>query len=347
MKSLLLIEDNSRNCYPTLSEIFSSSEFQCDCLFFGNQDPKKNKRTPLETIIENIKSGAYDAFVLGSTPVLWNPRKSAVRNAARFFARWPEINCIYQFERIFSSIKVHGRKTPLYVIDVMDCPVIDNAKFRFLAKCSAYFKRELPSNLINSFLYVSDKTESPDNIMRNEFFASAIGKLRPISMGIADDMFTWASRLQPEKKIDVFFAGNFANRPTRKLGQDALLKLKDDGFRVHISEEIYPKDVFYEFCAQSLICWSPDGFGSDCFRHYEIGACGSVALRKHSSLFQYAPFRENVECLYYLHEGADIYAVTKKALSNPDHLRVMGKQAQRLVADFHRHSRLANYVLSC
>jgi hypothetical protein len=182
--------------------------------------------------------------------------------------------------------------------------------------------------------------------MRIPFFSSSIKKLHPISVGISDEKFETLSALRAEKKIDLFFSGNFTNRPIREIGRAALQKLAADGFRIHISGEIYPEDVFYDLCAQSLICWSPDGFGSDCFRHYEIAACGSVPLRKHSSIFQYAPFRENEECLYYMHEGSDIYAVARKALGDPNHLRLMGRHAQSLVNRFHRYSRLAEYVLT-
>ena len=346
MKSLLLIEDGLQNLFPRVADIFSYPEYRCDRFLFGARAVATNYQDSAATIVKKIKSGQYDAIVLGNTPVYWNIRKGLFRNLGRILKRWPETRTLLEFEKIIRAIKEDRNKTPLYLFDVMDCPVIDNARFRYLTACSAYFKRELPSNIVNAFLYVSDKTESPDNIMRSALFPSLAQKLRPISIGISDEKFATLSSLRSEKKFDLFFSGAIAKRPIREIGRDALMKLKGDGFRVHISDEHYPLDVFYEFCSQSLICWSPEGFGSDCFRHYEIAACGSVPLRRHSSLFQYAPFRDNQECLYYLQETSNIYEVARNALAHPDRLEMMGKQAQSLVGEFHRYSRLAEYILS-
>jgi hypothetical protein len=342
MKSLLLVDEIFQS-HP-VHAMFSDANYRVDRYRFGARDRSQNRLDDLGKIIEKLRAHQYDAVVLGNPPEYWNPRKNAVRNVARLQKRWRDLPAFLGCERIFRALEKEGR-TPLYVVDQMDSPVIDNSKFRFLDRCAKYFKRELPSNIVNVFLYTTDKTESPDSILHNAWVRPWAHKLRPISLGISDEQFERAAAVKTEKKLDLFFSGEFTNRVSRRIGRDALRRLEGDGFRVHITEQHYPEDEFHELCAQSLLCWSPEGFGTDCHRHYEIAACGSVPLRKHSPLFPYAPLRENIECVYYAHETCDLYDAARKALSDPDQLRRMGRHAQERVRDYHRHSCLAEYVL--
>ena len=343
MKSLLLVDEIFQS--HTIHRMFSDGNYRVDRYVFGARDRSQNRIDDVEMIVAKLRAHEYDGVILGNPPEYWNPRKGAIRNLARFEKRWRDLPAFLGCERIFRALNKAGRP-PLYLIDQTDSPVIDNTKFRFLDRCAKYFKRELPSNIVNAFLYTTDKTESPDSILHNTWVRPWADKLRPISLGISDDQFERAAAVKAEKTLDVFFAGDFTNRVSRKLGRDALARLANDGFRVHISEQHYPEEVYHQYCAQSLLCWSPEGFGTDCHRHYEIAACGSVPLRKHSPLYPYAPLRENIECVYYAHESVDIYAVARKALGDPDQLCRMGRQAQERVRDYHRHSRLAEYVLS-
>ena len=343
MKSLLLVDEIFQG--RTVHEIFSDANYRVDRFLFGARESSHNRLDDVGRIVEKLRAHEYDAVVLGNPPEYCNPRKGAIRNLARLQKRWREMPAFLGCERIFRALDKEGQ-TPLYVVDEMDAPVIDNTKFRFLDRCVRYFKRELPSNIANAFLYTTDKTESPDSILHNAWVRPWAKKLRPISLGISDEKFERAAAVKTEKKLDVFFCGDFTNRVSRKLGRDALLRLQADGFRVHISERRYPEEEYHELCAQALLCWSPEGFGSDCHRHYEVAACGSVPLRKHTPLYPYAPLRENVECVYYVHESCDIYDVARKALGNPDQLCRMGRQAQERVREHHRYSRLAAYVLS-
>ena len=343
MKSLLLVDEVFQS--RLVRDIFSGPEYRVDRYIFGARAAEQNHCDDAGAIVEKLRARRYDAVILGNPPVYWNPRKSAARNLARLLKRSAELPTLIGMERILQAL-LKDSHTPLYILDEMDGPVIDNSKFRFLPRCTRYFKRELPSNIINAFLYTSDKAESPDSILHQEYFRSWAEKLRPISLGISDEEFESAAALRAEKKIDLFFAGHFEHRPVRKAGRDALLKLQADGFRVQIFEGHYPEDVYRQHCAESLLCWSPEGFGSDCHRHYEIAACGSVPLRKHSPLYPYAPLRENEECFYYVHEKLDLYDAARLALSQPDKLRQMGRQAQARVRECHRYSRLAEYILS-
>lgn len=343
MKSLLLVDHAFQS--RLVRDIFSGPEYRVDRYIFGARSAEQNRRDDPAAIVAKLRGRQYDAVILGNPPTYWNPRKSAGGNLARLLKKSTDLPAFLGVERIFRAL-TKETETPLYMLDEMDRPVIDNSKFRFLPRCTRYFKRELPSNIINAFLYTSDHAESPDSILRQDDFRSWAEKLRPISLGISDEEFERAAAVKVEKKIDLFFSGRFASRPIRQQGRNALLKLQADGFRVHIAEEHYPEQVYHQHCAEALLCWSPEGFGSDCHRHYEIAACGSVPLRKHSPLYPFAPLRENVECVYYVHESFDLYEVARQALSNPDKLRQMGRQAQAHVRDFHRHSRLAEYILS-
>jgi hypothetical protein len=340
VKSLLLLNDIFQS--QRVGEIFAQPQYEVDRYFFGARDAAQNHRDDVSRIVDKLHARQYDAVILENAPTYWNPRKSPWRNAARLLKRAADLPSLLGFERIVRAIP---DATPLYLLDGMDRTVIDNAAFRFLPRCTRYYKRELPSNIINAFLYTTAKAESPDGILRSATFRAWAEKLRPISLGISDEKFRAASAIEVEKTIDVFFAGEFRGRPVREAGRAALQQLQADGFRIHISEDRYPEEQFHTLCAQSLLCWSPEGFGADCYRHYEIGACGSVPLRKHTSILPYAPMRDGVECFYYIHETFDLYDVARRALADRDRLRQIGLQARQRVHDFHRFSTLAQYIL--
>ena len=196
MKSLLLVDDAFRAGWSATSS--PRPDYRVDRYVFGAREAEQNQ---CDDLARSLRS--YVASIRCGHPRqsagLWNPRKSAAANVARLFKRSAELSALLGVERIF-RILFEENRTPFYMLDEMDRPVIDNSKFRFLPRCTRYFKRELPANIINAFLYTSDKTESPDSILQHESFRAWAEKLRPISLGISDEEFDRAAAVTGRKE---------------------------------------------------------------------------------------------------------------------------------------------------
>ena len=126
--------------------------------------------------------------------------------------------------------------TRLVGIDNGDLPLIRKENHRVLKKSFLYFKRELPQNLANSFLFTDKNLNKRDNIER--FIRSFDGhkKILPIpfiAYGIKNlGLF---EKIHAEKKYDLFFSGsvNFSSS-VRQQGLEQLEALKAQGVRVKI-----------------------------------------------------------------------------------------------------------------
>jgi hypothetical protein len=230
-------------------------------------------------------------------------------------------------------------------VDLQDSPIVRNSRFRILQHSVCYFKRELPPNPCNAFLYTTAKTEDNSNVLRSRVFQCWIKKLRPISLGIDADTCRKLSSLEAAKKTDVFFAGNLENRPNRQAGLKQLERLKAEGYAIDLAPEKLPRDEFLRRCAQARIVWSPEGFGWDCFRHYEIALVRSVPLMQSPTIHRYAPLMDGEHALYYYVEGDHLAARVRQALQNPARLVEMGQAARQHVLAWHTHEALSRYVI--
>ncbi|HZI31445.1 MAG TPA: glycosyltransferase, partial [Candidatus Binatia bacterium] len=147
------------------------------------------------------------------------------------------------------------------------------------------------------------------------------------------------------KKTDVFFAGDLQNRPNRRAGMKQLEQLRAEGYAIDIAQEKLPREEFLRRCAQAYIVWSPEGFGWDCFRHYEIALLGSVPLMMSPTIHRYAPFMDNEHAVYYCVEGDHLAVRVRQALQNRSRLVEMGQAARQHVLRWHTHEALSRYVI--
>ncbi len=189
-----------------------------------------------------------------------------------------------------------------------DVPIIDNSRFPLLRHSTCYFKRELPQNPSNAFLYTTSKTQCNGNVLQLKFFQDAVPKLRPISIGVDGETCQNLSKYDAPKKTDVFFCGDVKNRINRQRGLKQLEMLRAEGYAIDISYDRLPREEFLRRCAQAYMVWSPEGFGWDCFRHYEVALVGSVPLMQTPTIYRYAPLEDGVHGLYYYVEGNDLAA---------------------------------------
>jgi hypothetical protein len=299
------------------------------------------QKRPARQILADVKRGAYDLVIAGSSRFPgFNPRKGFFKNladAAGKFLRQPGL-LAGQFP--YSKISA-----PLVALDCECCPVIDNRRFRHLDQSVCYFKRDLPQNPCSAFLYTHSKTECSGNVLRTAPFNRWVAKLRPISLGIADALAAKLSAIEIPKKTDVFFAGDLSLRPNRLAGIHHLERLKAEGFKIDIATERLTHEEFVQRCAQAYLVWSPEGFAWDCYRHYEVGAAGSVPLMQSPPSYCHAPFLDGENTIYYHVEGDQLAVRVRQALQDHARLAEMGRTARRHVLKWHTHLALSRYVI--
>jgi glycosyltransferase involved in cell wall biosynthesis len=300
------------------------------------------QKRPTRFILADVRRNAYDLILFGNTffPYI-NPRKGWLRNTANILKKvaghhnlWPGA--------FFRRAKL---ATPIVGLDMEDVPIIDNSRFPTLRNSVCFFKRELPQNPCNAFLYTTSKTQCNGNVLRLKFFRDSIAKLRPISIGVDADTSKSLSKYDVPKKSDVFFSGDCENRINRQRGLKQLEALKAEGFVIDIAHDRLSREEFLRRCAQAYIAWSPEGFGWDCFRHYEIALVGSVPLMQTPTIYRYAPLKDGVHGIYYYVEDDDLASRVRQALQNRPRLVEMGMAARRHVLERHTLDALSRYII--
>jgi hypothetical protein len=298
------------------------------------------QRRPTRTILADANKGKYDLVIAGKMFYpFFNPRKSLVRNLANLIhniSRYPNI----AVGRIFPFSKFDGK---LAGIDMQDSPVIDNSRFQILKHCVCYFKRELPQNPCNAFLYTTAKTEEGGNVLNLKYFRNLVGKLRPISLGV--DASSNLPVLETVKKTDIFFAGGLTNHLNRQRGLKQLESLKAEGYAIDIALERLPRHEFLKRCAEAYLVWSPEGGGWDCYRHYEAALVGSVPLMQSPAIHRYAPLMDDMHACYYCIENNHLAWRIRQALQNRNRLMEMGLAARQHVLKWHTFEALTRYVI--
>jgi hypothetical protein len=175
-----------------------------------------------------------------------------------------------------------------------------------------------------------------------------IAKLRPFSLGLTPErVATIASCTPSEKTADVFFAGLLESSSTvRSEGAKQLEDLRRRGYRIDLARERLSPEDFYRRCARAWLAWSPEGYGWDCFRHYEAALCGTVPVINHPTIHRHAPLEGDVHCIYYGVEGADLTRVIVKSLADKPRLTRMAAAARDHVLRHHTAARLCEHVVA-
>lgn len=300
------------------------------------------QRRPRHDVVKDALDGKYELILAGNNAFPYpNPRKSWFKNFANLgweLLRSPSLLA----GGLFPYSKLGSR---LVGIDMDDRPIVDNRWFGILESCVCFFKRELFQNPCNSFLYTSARTECNGNVLHSEKFRRWIKKLRPISLGIAPEICSEYSAMNVPKKTDVFFAGEMTNRPNRPSGFRQLEQLAKEGLAIDIVDGKLPRPEFLKRCAQAHIVWSPEGFGYDCLRHYEVAMLGSVPLMQSPTIQRYSPLADGEQALYYYVEGDHLAVRVRQALQNRARLVEMGQAARGHVLRWHTHEALGRYVI--
>ena len=166
-------------------------------------------------------------------------------------------------------------RVPTAAIDFADTFGIRAHNFGLLDRAAAYFKRELPVDRWQVF-FRSGHWDLPGRRWRLKKSSQwRLARLQPISLGTG----ATTEPLSMPKTTDIFFAGDVSPSSTvRSEGVRELLALREEGIVVDYPEERIAHDEFARRLASAWLAWSPSGYGWDCYRHYECGLFGTVAV---------------------------------------------------------------------
>jgi len=149
-----------------------------------------------------------------------------------------------------------------------------------------------------------------------------------------------------EKTTDVFFAGRVEGSSwIRTTGIQELSGLGTKGVKVDFVQGTISRDEFYRRCASSWLTWSPEGFGWDCFRHYEAPACGSVPVCNYPTIERHRPLVSGEHALFYSGEPGTLEKAIIQALADKDRLRQLAQRGRQHVLANHTPAALAAYVV--
>jgi hypothetical protein len=230
------------------------------------------------------------------------------------------------------------------MLDYNDEPTIPGHVLPLLDRCTVYFKRELPADHGKAFLDSSPAHRTHRDVMSSAFVARNREKLRPVSAAVPETMVRLALATKADKTTDVFFAGSI-NSTVRTVGLAQLDLLRARGFAVDVCEGGLSTSEYLARSARAWLTWSPEGYGWDCFRHYEASLCLSVPVMNQPGIFRYQPLLEDVHALYYPVEGDGLSNAVANALPDKPALEARARAARAHVIQHHTHARVVEYIL--
>jgi hypothetical protein len=288
-------------------------------------------------VLGDLWKGRYD-FVAVNVPLMspWHPRSflTAIRDwrlraPSALFATFA-VQYLHRFHRV-----------PVAAIDLHDTFGIRAHNLGLIDRSAAYFKRELPADKWQVF-FRSAHWDLPGRRWRSKRRSQVrLAKLRPISL-------TTGATVEPvsaPKTADVFFAGDVSpNSSVRSEGLAELLALREEGIAVDWPEQRITHAEFVKRLSGAWLAWSPSGYGWDCYRHYEAGLLGSVAVINYPTIRRHRPLEHGRHCFYYAPEPGGLAAAIRAALADKAKLGEMAEAAREHVLRHHTAKARADYV---
>lgn len=234
------------------------------------------------------------------------------------------------------DLLMRAARAPIVALDWNDAAALTPLALQFLARGDRYFKRELPR----------DRTALLTAVPRSARtrLQPHLRKIQPLSLGLASWRIASLPRLGADKTVDLFFCGAL-HSAVRQRGAALIAELRAEGFRIDVSEETLDRAAYLARLSQAHLAWSPEGFGWQCFRHFEAAAAESVPVINRGGIEMPHPFREGEHCFYYEADGRDLLRVIRGALADRAQLRTMGRAAREHVEQHHTHEALVEQIL--
>jgi hypothetical protein len=291
--------------------------------------------------IRAVRAGHYGLVIFNPTAyAAWQPR------VLRLMARRPRMRGGALLLRSFWHTWL-PRSVPVVMLDIGDAPILYAHNVPLLDRSLLCFKRDLPADRYRLLMRTRAPVLADSPTRRSGQLLPRLDKFRPISSGLSTDVIAALPGQPVAKTMDIFFAGEIDNASTvRRAGLGELLALREQGVRVDLPEQRLSLPQFLTRASAAYLTWSPEGLAHDCFRHYEVAACSSVAVINTPGIERYRPLENNIHAIYYGVESGGLSRAVLQALEQKERLRSMGEAARRHVFEFHTHEALARYVLS-
>ncbi len=236
-------------------------------------------------------------------------------------------------------------------MDFNDKMQLSPVALQILDRSICFFKRELATDL--SKLLPRNATRQQKEILDRN-----VHKLMPISLALCADRQSKLPTVPATKTSDLFFAGGLTSE-VRKREVGLLEQLKAFNVRVDQPTERLSQADFFRRCSQSHLVWSPEGFGWDCFRHYEAAATGSVPVMNKPTIVPHQPLLHEQHALYYTPTSslrnqastlsssgrAGLVETVLQALQDRDRLVAMGKAGREFVLQHHTHQKIVEHMI--
>ena len=237
-------------------------------------------------------------------------------------------------------------RKPLAVIDWSDNRYIEPADMFLLKAATVYFKRELPVDRWHVFSQIAAQATPSERFRRKPANRQLLEKLEPLSLGPPIGRpGNFPAEPQP-KTSDIFFAGQSDGASTvRSSGLAELRQLAAEGFTIDIAESRLDRETFLARAAAAHLVWSPEGYGWDCFRHYEAPLCWSVPLINTPTIIRHQPLEDGVHAIYYNPEPGGLARAARAALADPARLETMAVAAHQHVLDRHMLEKHVDYIV--
>jgi hypothetical protein len=335
------------NFVPLVKSAFPDETFYLDTrLSWDDGRGHAKATTPFYSRLGRLASNIIDALRL---PAEKNVEAVVVR------ARGPENvekrNLNYLFKKAIGlSLHRLARKLAnkhackLLVVDRTDEPTVHRNDVAILRDCDIYFKREMPWSIWTTLEHVKTGNICIGMASAYSNMQELVEKMRPLSLGGEDDLIRECAESGSDKCYDVFYVGKAYGMPRRLVIDAQMEELKQLGFRVFHPTRHLTRNEFLAAIAMSHIAISPGGVGWDCFRHYEIPACGTAMLIERPCHQAYAPPIANVEAIYY-NPGDSIVPVIRHWLSKPEELRNIAISGKRWMEKHHAYSALGRQIV--
>ncbi|MEH2506442.1 MULTISPECIES: glycosyltransferase [unclassified Bradyrhizobium] len=223
------------------------------------------------------------------------------------------------FSRLLNRLIIGANRHA--IVDVRDERDLCETTIRLFPRNTLYFKRELDLDRILDL-------QAPDRV-------------RPLSLFVPDERYVPSPR---GKDIDIFFAGALCNG-IRTEALDAAHSLAARGLPVVTPCTPLPYPEFMTALARSWLVLSPEGYGWDCYRHYEACLAGSVPVISSPRYRRRLYLEDGVHCFYYDADRGSLADQLLALLVDKDRLLRMAEAGRRHVLANHTRSAVANYML--
>jgi len=252
-----------------------------------------------------------------------------------------------RFQRLGPQVLRTNTPTPVAALDYADEAVIGRHAFFLLDRATRFFKRELPQDATRAFLGPTSPFTSLPAIQKSAVYQRNASKLLPISSGVPDEFLDTLPPIFPEKEIDLFYSGASSHSAVRERGRRLLESLKGEGLRIDCVDGGLPRGEYFRRAARAWLAWSPEGYGWETFRHYEMLFAGTVPVINRPTIQRYAPLVDGIHCRFYDADGDDLLRVVRDALQDRGQLARIATQGRAHVMRHFTHRAICEYVARC